>query len=68
MSDTILQQAINRKMEQHGSLRAAGRAMRITAAYLSRLRGGKKCNPSDAVLRKLGVVRNVQVTYSWRVP
>lgn len=45
--------------KQHGSLRAAARVLDIDHAYLSRLQDGLKLEPSDAVLRKLGLKRVV---------
>lgn len=53
-------QRINELEAQHGSLRAVARALRIDAGYLSRLKAGKKLDPSDAVLKKLGLRRMVQ--------
>lgn len=44
---------------QHGSLRAAARALTVDHAYLSRLQSGEKTDPSEAVLRKLGLRRLV---------
>lgn len=44
---------------QHGSLRAAARAVKMDAGYLSRLQNGSKREPSDAVLKKLGLRRLV---------
>ena len=38
---------------QHGSLRAAGRALNIDSAYLYRLKTGEKQNPSAKILYKL---------------
>lgn len=46
--------------KQHGSLRAVSRVLKIDNAYLYRLKTGEKLNPSDAVLRKLGLRRMVQ--------
>lgn len=46
--------------KQHGSMRAAARVLKIDHGYLSRLKDGSKMNPSDAVLRKLGLRRVVQ--------
>ena len=51
---------------QHGSLRAAARILDLDHAYLSRLQDGHKTEPSDAVLRKLGLKR--VVTYTDRNP
>lgn len=39
--------------EEHGSLRAAAKAIDIDQAYLFRLKYGEKINPSDEVLEKL---------------
>lgn len=52
---------IEQLIHQHGSLRAAGRAIRVDPAYLVRLHAGTKDNPSKKVLRKLGIKR--EVTY-----
>jgi hypothetical protein len=46
-------------IEQHGGLRAAGRALEIDPAYLHRLYVGEKDAPSANVLRKLGLRRVV---------
>jgi hypothetical protein len=42
-------------VERHGGVRAAARVIKVNYAYLSRLRSGEKTNPTDAVLRKLGL-------------
>lgn len=39
----------------YGSVRRAGRALNIDAAYLHRLMTGEKVNPSKVVLKKLGL-------------
>jgi hypothetical protein len=59
----IVGQAIAAKVKQHGGLRPAGRAMGIDPAYLKRLKDGAKRDPSDELLRKLGLKR--EVSYSW---
>lgn len=51
---------IDRAAARYGSLRKAGLILKINYAYLSRLRSGQKVNPSDAVLRKLGLRRVIQ--------
>lgn len=43
--------------EEHGSLRAAAKALGIDAGYLSRLKSGEKINPGDDVLAALGLER-----------
>jgi len=45
--------------DQHGSLRAAARVLKIDPGYLCRLMDGSKVQPSDAILRKLGLKRVV---------
>ena len=50
---------IQQLAKQHGSLRAAARVLEIDHGYLSRLQNGVKTEPSDDVLRKLGVKRVV---------
>ena len=57
--EITLQARIVELMIQHGSLRAAARAVRIDPGYLSRLSNGSKREPSSAVLKKLGVRRIV---------
>jgi transcriptional regulator with XRE-family HTH domain len=59
-----IQTAIQALIDKHGSLRAAARAIDISAAYLSRLRRGKKDNPGTKALRRIGLVK--AVTYSRR--
>jgi transcriptional regulator with XRE-family HTH domain len=46
----------------HRGLRAASRATGIDPAYLSRLQNGKKSNPSEKVLKKLGLKKAVTYT------
>lgn len=58
----ILRARVEAVVKHFGSLRIAGRALRINYAYLARLRSGEKVNPTAAVLKKLGL-RKV-VTYA----
>ena len=44
---------------KHGSFRKAGEALNIDHSYLSYLLHGIKDNPSDDVLKKLGLRRRV---------
>lgn len=46
--------------KKHGSMRAVAKVLGIDHGYLSRLQAGKKLNPSDVVLKKLGLRRVVQ--------
>lgn len=52
-----LAQHVKVLIKQHGGLRAAARAVRLSAPYLLRLRDGDKKDPSDEVLRRLGLRR-----------
>lgn len=56
---SALNSAIDRLVEQHGSLRAVGKSIGLDVGYLSKLKSGKKSNPSDETLKKLGLVRAV---------
>jgi hypothetical protein len=54
-----IDQRIADLVKRHGSLRKAGRVVGLTGQYLYRLQVGEKTNPSEAVLRKLGLRRVV---------
>ncbi len=58
-SQQRLADAIDLCVQIWGSLREASKQLEIDVAYLSRLKNGKKTNPSDEVLRKLGLCRVV---------
>ena len=58
-STDLLGARIRELETQHGGLRAAARVLDCDAAYLLRLRDGEKCNPSAAMLRKLGLKKVV---------
>lgn len=57
---------ITELVEQHGSLRAAAVALGCDPGYLSRLSHGEKTEPSDDLLRRLGLRR--VVTYERWTP
>lgn len=57
MPQDPIDQRISALVKQHGSLRKAGRVVGLTGQYLYRLQVGEKKNPSEAVLRKLGLRR-----------
>jgi hypothetical protein len=61
-----IQSAVKRLIEKHAGLRAAGRAVGIDPAYLSRLRCGKKSNPGADILRKLGIKRETKYVRWYR--
>lgn len=51
----ILRAHVEAVVKHFGSLRIAGRALRINYAYLARLRSGQKSNPTAGTLKKLGL-------------
>ena len=61
---SVLRARIDELVARHGSLRAAARVLQMDHVYLYRLRNGEKENPSDEMLRKLGLRR--VVTYEDR--
>ena len=61
---TTLRSHIDSLIAKHGGLRAAARVLKMTPQYLYRLQAGEKDNPSEKMLRKLGLRRAVTVTYS----
>lgn len=54
-----LQLRVSELVGQHGSYRAAGKALKLSPPYLCRLFLGQATNPTDEVLKKLGLVRIV---------
>lgn len=52
---TIAEQ-VKELIRLHGSVRAAGKALNISYAYLHRLGAGHLSNPSNTTLLKLGLV------------
>ncbi len=63
MNVTLIARRIDALTERHGSLRAAARVLKVDAGYLSRLRDGLKTNPSDRLLKKLGIKRVVTIVF-----
>jgi hypothetical protein len=59
---TLIQQKVRAAIDVHGSLRKAGKVLGINYAYLCRLANGKKTNPTDRVLRKLGLKRSEEIS------
>jgi nitrate reductase beta subunit len=57
--ETTIRHRVRELIAQHGGLRPAARAIRMTPQYLLRLGNGEKTNASAKVLRKLGLVRVV---------
>lgn len=54
-----LAERIEELVQQHGSLRAAARAVQMDVGYLWRLRDGEKAKPGAIVLRRLGLKKVV---------
>lgn len=59
----LLQLAVTDAVARHGSYRAAGKVLGFDHAYLHKLATGEKDNPSEVLLRKLGLRRTVTITY-----
>ena len=59
MKTALLGVRIRELEAQHGGLRAAARVLNCNASYLLRLRDGEKRNPSDTILKKLGLKKVV---------
>jgi len=51
----MIARRIKELQKRHGGLRAASRALKIDVAYLKRLRDGEKTNPSQKILKRLGL-------------
>lgn len=47
----------------HGGVRSAADKLCIDPGYWVRLRDGEKLNPSAATLKKLGLIKEVTVSY-----
>ena len=60
----MLAKRIKELEKKHGGLRAAARVLNVDPGYLSKLRDGKKDNPSDSLLKKLKLRRIVTVKYA----
>ena len=61
---SVVSQAIRELMDIHQtSQRGVADIIKVDRAYLWRLRTGRLKNPSDEVLRKLGIERVVSVSY-----
>jgi hypothetical protein len=54
-----LSSAVKKVAKKAGGIRALARATRLSAPYVCRLANGEKCDPSDDVLCRLGLVRPV---------
>lgn len=61
--EDLLRLVLAAKIERHGSLREAARALGVDHVYLWRLSVGQRNNPSAALLKKLGLRRIVGYVY-----
>ena len=53
----VVRKRIGQLIDRHGSLRKCAKVLDISPAYLSRLQSGEKDEPSDALLRRMGMRR-----------
>lgn len=51
----VVREQIGQLIHRHGSLRKCARVLEISPAYLSRLFRGEKDEPSEKLLRKMGL-------------
>ncbi len=51
-----LEKAVQAAVKKHGGVRATEAATGIDKSFISRLMNGKKTNPSDKTLEKLGLL------------
>lgn len=59
--ETDLQRTVRAVVKRHGSLRKAQAAIGVNFVYLHNLALGNQSNPSDDVLKKLGLKRGTVV-------
>lgn len=62
MNEYQMREVIRQEMNAVGSLREAAKKWKLSPAYLSDCLNGRR-NPGPAILRALGYVRVVKVTY-----
>lgn len=55
----LLAMRIKELVAEHDGLRAAARYLKCDPSYLLRLHDGEKTNPSEAILKKLGLKKVV---------
>lgn len=58
----VVRERIGQLIHRYGSLRKCAKMLEISPSYLSRLFSGEQDEPSDALLRRMGLRRHV--TYS----
>ena len=65
---TTLKDRLEFLIKQRGSLRAFADSVGLNPSYISRLMAGKQTNPSDEVLRRIGLVKivNYELIYPER--
>lgn len=62
MNITLANRIVDLEAE-HGGLRSAGKSIGIDPGYLSRLKSGDACSPSDAICEKMGLIKVIKVEY-----
>jgi transcriptional regulator with XRE-family HTH domain len=46
-------------IKKHGGTRTTARVLKVDPSYVSRLANGGKGNPSDEILKRLGLIRSI---------
>jgi hypothetical protein len=59
MSAITLRKRVAQLVKQHGSVRKAARVLEMDSAYLYRIGSGEMTNPSDYILKRMGLKRSV---------
>ncbi len=59
-----LMRSVDAVANRYGSLRAAARVLGVDVGYLSRMRSGKKSNPSKTLMHRLGIRREIR--FYWK--
>lgn len=57
MKYDTLQDAVKAKIQEIGGLRSLARHLKISPSYVSKMATGKRVDPTDETLAKLGLVR-----------
>lgn len=57
MNYATLQDAVKARIQAMGGLRPLARHLRISPSYISKMATGKRVDPTDETLAKLGLVR-----------
>lgn len=55
----LLKDRVNLHVKKHGGVRNCAKVFDVDPSYITRLRKGEKMEPSDSILRRLGLVKMV---------